>query len=310
MSVGGNKPLVSIGMPVYKGEDLITDALEHLLAQDMPDFELIISDNASPDNTGMICQRYAARDSRIRYYRNPRNLGACANFEHVARLAKGEYFMWASYDDLWSANFISKCVEAIEASPHVVLAYPQSVVILPDGKDKKIVADRIDTRGITSVSLRVRAVHYGVYYRTAIYGMMKTRIVRSLLPLPRVLGPDHVFLVLLATLGEFSHIPEPLFVWRMQSHLRFRWRSRELYAHYQRTLEPEAKWIAKYKYYSYWPTAATICKRVFGMPLNREDKVGVCVETLKWCILQEIVNPAKRLLFNTAGQILTRIKSH
>ncbi|MEM4134638.1 MAG: glycosyltransferase, partial [Candidatus Micrarchaeia archaeon] len=76
-------PLVSIGMPVYNGERFIRQALDSLLAQDYENFELIISDNASEDKTPEICLEYAARDKRIRYYRNEKNMGAAWNFKRV-----------------------------------------------------------------------------------------------------------------------------------------------------------------------------------------------------------------------------------
>lgn len=69
------EPLISIGLPVYNGERHIRQALDSLLAQNYGDFELIISDNASTDETQQICLEYAARDERIRYYRNERDMG-------------------------------------------------------------------------------------------------------------------------------------------------------------------------------------------------------------------------------------------
>lgn len=61
-------PRVSIGIPVYNGEDFIEEALESVLAQTFEDYELVISDNASSDQTEDICRKYAAEDQRIRYY--------------------------------------------------------------------------------------------------------------------------------------------------------------------------------------------------------------------------------------------------
>jgi glycosyltransferase involved in cell wall biosynthesis len=95
---------LSIGMPVYNGMPFICEALNSLLAQTFSDFELIISDNASSDETEKICRQYEARDSRIRYIRQATNEGAFANFKFVLNEAKGEYFMWAAADDIWDAN--------------------------------------------------------------------------------------------------------------------------------------------------------------------------------------------------------------
>ena len=99
-------PQVSIGMPVYNGAKFIREALNSLLAQTFTDFELIISDNASTDGTEGICQEYVAKDKRVRYVRQPQNIGAAANFFFVLDEAQAEYFMWAAADDLWDKNWL------------------------------------------------------------------------------------------------------------------------------------------------------------------------------------------------------------
>ncbi len=109
-------PVVSIGMPVYNGEKYIREALDTLLSQSHTDFELIISDNASTDGTGSICQQYAMQDSRIRYVRQSVNLGALANFTFVLDKAQGERFMWAAADDKWDPNWISEMLKAMKKS--------------------------------------------------------------------------------------------------------------------------------------------------------------------------------------------------
>ena len=68
-------PRLSIGLPVYNGENFLAESIESLLGQSYEDFELIISDNASTDGTEDICRSYAQQDSRIRYIRQPHNIG-------------------------------------------------------------------------------------------------------------------------------------------------------------------------------------------------------------------------------------------
>jgi len=102
--------LVSIGMPVYNGADFLEQAIESVLSQTFSDFELIISDNASTDGTEALCRGFAAKDSRIRYIRQPFNLGAVGNFRFVLDEACGSYFMWAAADDLRSPDFLAENV--------------------------------------------------------------------------------------------------------------------------------------------------------------------------------------------------------
>lgn len=104
-------PQVSIGMPVYNGEQFIRKALDSLLEQTFADFELIISDNASTDETEAICREYETRDSRIRYVRWPENRGAQENFVFVLIEAVGKYFMWAACDDIRSPDYLALNVE-------------------------------------------------------------------------------------------------------------------------------------------------------------------------------------------------------
>jgi glycosyltransferase involved in cell wall biosynthesis len=108
-------PKVSIGLPVYNGDKYINKALDSLLSQSFTDFEIIISDNNSIDNTGTICREYVDRDSRIRYIRQIENIGAVDNFEYVLNEATGRYFKWAAADDfLGNKHTLEKLVKHLE----------------------------------------------------------------------------------------------------------------------------------------------------------------------------------------------------
>jgi len=113
--------LVSIGMPVYNGACFIGKALDSILEQSYPHFELIISDNASTDRTADICLEYAARDSRIRYVRQVTNLGAFANFHYVLLASSHERFIWAAADDWWDSDRLERLVDALLPHDAVVL---------------------------------------------------------------------------------------------------------------------------------------------------------------------------------------------
>lgn len=108
------KPLISIGMPVFNGEDDIAEAIESIINQTFGDFELIISDNCSIDNTRKICQKYADQDPRIQYYRQDANIGAASNFKYVLNMAEGKYFMWNAADDYRSNDCLEYYLGIIE----------------------------------------------------------------------------------------------------------------------------------------------------------------------------------------------------
>ena len=125
----GDRPRVSIGLPVYNGERYLEQALNSILGQTYTDFELIISDNASSDRTKAICEEFRSKDQRIRYYRNEVNLGAGPNHDLVFRRSKGKYFKWFGYDDLIAPNFLSRCIEILDRYHTVVLCTPKTKII-------------------------------------------------------------------------------------------------------------------------------------------------------------------------------------
>jgi len=107
-------------MPVYNGELFIRKALDSILSQTFSDFELIISDNASTDNTSLICEEYLKNDKRIRYFKQQKNMGPLWNFNFVLQNAKYEYFLWVAIDDVLLPKFLEKNVKALESDKAVV----------------------------------------------------------------------------------------------------------------------------------------------------------------------------------------------
>ena len=124
MSNGNERPArVSIGMPAYNAERFVGRALASLLSQTFKDFELVISDDASSDLTGEICQEYAAKDARIRYIRQPSNLGQTQNFNFLLGQTHAEYFMWASDDDIWAPTCLDKYAAVLDTEPDADMVY-------------------------------------------------------------------------------------------------------------------------------------------------------------------------------------------
>jgi glycosyltransferase involved in cell wall biosynthesis len=108
---------VSIGMPVFNGEQFLAEAISSLLAQTHSDFELLLSDNASTDRTPEICSMFARKDSRIRYVRQQDNIGAAENFKFVLKNTSGPFFMWAAADDRWPADWIATLLGLVRSQP-------------------------------------------------------------------------------------------------------------------------------------------------------------------------------------------------
>lgn len=115
-------PLVSIGIPVRNGEQHLAEALDSALSQDYPRLEVLVSDNASTDATPDIARQYARADSRVRYWRNPADLGAVGNFGKTQAEARGRYFSWLACDDvLASPSYVSRTTAFLESNPDVAV---------------------------------------------------------------------------------------------------------------------------------------------------------------------------------------------
>jgi glycosyltransferase involved in cell wall biosynthesis len=113
------KPLVSILMTAYNREQFIGEAIASVLAIDYNNFELIIVDDGSKDQTVSIIQTWLKKDSKIRFFRNDYNLGDYPNRNRAASYAKGKYIMYVDSDDRILNDGFQKCVEAMEAFPNV-----------------------------------------------------------------------------------------------------------------------------------------------------------------------------------------------
>ncbi len=103
-------PSVSVIMPVYNGENVIADAIKSVLNQSLPDFELIIIDDCSIDNTAIIVQRFARQNEQIVFIRNDNNLGAATSRNIGCKRARGKYIAFLDCDDLWDTNKLDKQV--------------------------------------------------------------------------------------------------------------------------------------------------------------------------------------------------------
>jgi glycosyltransferase involved in cell wall biosynthesis len=204
-------PKVSVGMPVYNGEKYITQALNSALNQDFDDFEIVISDNASTDGTGEICRSYAAKDRRVRYYRNDSNIGASPNFHRVFELAQGEFFKWLPHDDICFPAFLSRCYAMIKAAPpDVALVYPLCEFIGEFGEVIPSPSDRIASQ-FDRPYRRLARVLARVSWGGPFWGLIRPEHLRRSRLGGTVSYWDDLLLAELAMQGKIWEIPEVLF---------------------------------------------------------------------------------------------------
>ena len=195
-------PLVFIGMPVYNEQRFIADALSDLVTQDYGNFTLLISDNASTDNTGAICESFAERYAHVEYQRLPQNIGATGNFQRVLQQASGDYFMWVAGHDRWDRNYLTECVKALEASPTASIAFGTGDWIDAQGRPMARECGWTDTRSMNRIA-RYFSVIWGNMH--PILGLVRLPHMQRAQPPKAVTGSDLIMLTELVLMGNFIH---------------------------------------------------------------------------------------------------------
>lgn len=203
-------PLVGIGLPVYNGARYLKAALESVLAQTLTDFELVICDNASTDGTGEICRRFAARDGRIRYYRNAGNIGADPNFNLVFDLSRGKYFKFFPHDDVMEPDYLAACVRALEENPDAVVCQTQLRFIDQAGQDLGICSSDLYRAQSSRPSQRFAEAILTPHNCYDMMGVCRRSLLDLATPLQSFHGADRTRVAELAVLGRFLHLPRPL----------------------------------------------------------------------------------------------------
>lgn len=213
-------PRLSIGLPVFNGDDYLEEAIVSILAQTYSDFELVISDNASTDGTEDLCRAYAAKDSRVKYFRNAKNIGATQNWYRVFELSSGEYFASAAHDDLYAPDYMEKCIAVLDQDASIVVCYTRTRIIdekgcpLDDDRIAKMLQAKIDTVS-SSPSTRLYNVIAVDYLCIQLYGVMRAQALRDTKVFQGYYGCDRNTLAELALLGKLYEIPEYLFFHRI-----------------------------------------------------------------------------------------------
>lgn len=205
-----SKRLVTIGLPVFNSARYVAQSIESLLDQTYRDFELIISDNASTDETSRICQHYASIDRRIRYTRNDANIGNPRNFNRIAKLTTTPFLKWSTADDYWAPTFLERGMEIMLRDDSVALCYPQATLVDAEGANPTPYDDVLHlmeedpaarfVRLLTTIKL--------AHQHLGIIRMEKLRRTRLL---DKHVGSDINLLAELALYGKFFELPARLF---------------------------------------------------------------------------------------------------
>jgi glycosyltransferase involved in cell wall biosynthesis len=203
------RPRLTVGLPVYNGEKYLAESLDALLGQSYEDFELIISDNASTDETADICRRYEKQDSRVRYYRQPQNVGLAPNHNYVVEQARGELFKWASNDDLYARDLLALCVAALDENPKVVLAHCWTAKVDGSGTIIDVIKYPMTTSSPRAPE-RFRSILFDSGGDDD-YGVMRIDVLRRTAMKESYHHADHTIIAEMGLHGQFYQVPDWLY---------------------------------------------------------------------------------------------------
>lgn len=218
-ATGAAPPLVTVGFLTYNSADTLRRALDSLVAQDYPNFRLVIRDDVSSDESWAICQEYAARHDFIELHRNERNLGACGNLFRLIRDIRGEAFIWCCPDDEWAPNYISTVVGTLLDNPDAAAVVTATTTVHWHGRrdvlrhlgdDDPAALPVLDL--LLAMARRRNRSGTPVFYSRFIHGALRAKFVPEIFPENMYIMAIEPFnLMRMAMLGKMIYLDLELF---------------------------------------------------------------------------------------------------
>lgn len=204
--------LVSICLPVRNAGTDVRSVIKSVLAQDHERIELVISDNASTDETEEVSRELAKSDGRIAYHRQPENIGLLNNFMRTMALAKGVYFRWIGDDDALETDFVTRCLDEFAQDARLILVTTGIAYIGSNGLAQTALYDGTQLRSddpVERFSEMLRLLNASHLLIDPLYGMMRRDVVAAI-PRRNMIREDEVFATKLALAGPWGHVPDVL----------------------------------------------------------------------------------------------------
>ena len=198
-----SEPLVTVGLPTYNRPGSLQKCLETIINQSYQNLEIIISDNCSTDEqVQQVIIQFAAKDSRIKHFRQNTNIGLEENFNFVYAKASAGFFTWMSDDDYFDSNYIAECMDFLKKNNDHILCsglakYYAGNDLLFDEKMFRVNDSSPVKRIITYFS---KAGKNGNFY-----GVFRNDMLQSK-PIGEHIGCDWSFMAKMATLGRLNYV--------------------------------------------------------------------------------------------------------
>jgi glycosyltransferase involved in cell wall biosynthesis len=208
MSDRSETPLVSLGVPVFNGEQFLVECLDGLVAQDYTDIEIIVSDNGSTDATQEIVRDFCSRDERIVYERHEENRGAAWNYNNCVHRSRGAYFSWTAHDDVRPPKFVSASIEGFRSvGGDAASVYGTSDFIDETGALIGPDEDELHVRS-SRPHVRLAAALASVNFAAPVFGLLARDVLDRTRLIDSFAASDYVLICELAMLGPIVQIEE------------------------------------------------------------------------------------------------------
>ncbi len=211
-------PIVVALVPAWRSAAFIQETLDSLAAQTYPNLHILISDDASPDNTGEVCEAFAAGRPNVRVIRQPKNLGWIGNVNSLLGEASGDYYFFAFHDDVLKPEYVERLVDALDRNARAVVSFSDMITEELDGRVECQQYTALE--GVSSARIRGQrlASRDGTWWAPN-RGLFRVSAAREIGGLKRNLAgefsADLAWLIRLALIGEFVRVPEVLITKRL-----------------------------------------------------------------------------------------------
>jgi len=208
--------LVTIGLVTYNRPVELRVALDCFVNQTYKNLEILICDNGSPDpRVKELCEEFASKDSRIKYYRHPQDIGGYENLRFALRMANGEYFMQGYDDDIWEANYVRTLMDLHHTGNYSMTAGRIKVIGSNgiEGRYKEI-PNWFSKNNFYGMLFLLISHHWAYRKQLMAYGIVKTSVLKN--DIPDVFecgcsaGWDALFIVRMESIGTVKYTQETI----------------------------------------------------------------------------------------------------
>lgn len=213
---------IDILLATYNGEKFVKEQIESILNQTYENFNLIISDDASTDNTLNILKEYEKKDTRIKVFKKERNEGLIDNFEFLLKNVTSDYFMFSDQDDIWKKDKIEKSINKLKEE-NSGLVYTDLEIV--DEKLNVIYPSYWKYKQIYKKIIKYNNFE-ALYLNNFVTGctiLAKSKYIKDILPLPRnskFVLHDYWTALIISAKDKISYVEEPTIQYRQHKNNR------------------------------------------------------------------------------------------